>query len=176
MNIRELFHKHNTELRKLNRNLGLKTASFVYTVTNDDRLYGKVEIYDYKHLEDKALNADFFNKVLFIYPDNLSNQSSSVWDLIQEMLTTLKKFLLDLREQISKALDYKYYVNLKCDFDEMKIKVFLEHKEEGNTFSISTINIAQSMFDYTFYHRDMENTMKTIIEVLSKLSEVLKED
>jgi hypothetical protein len=32
------------------------------------------------------------------------------------------------------------------------------------------------MFDYTFYHRDMENTMKTIIEVLSKLSEVLKED
>ena len=115
----------------------------------------------------------FFNKVLFIYPDK---QFSDVCDLIQEFLLTLKKFLLNLREQISKALDYKYHINLKCDFEDMKVRIFVEHKEEGNTFSISTINIAQSMFDYTFYHRDMENTMKTIIEVLSKLSEVLKED
>lgn len=173
MNIRELFHKYNTELRKLNRNIGLKTTSFVYTIADDNRLYGKIKVYDYKHPDDKAFTADFFNKVLFIYPDK---QFSDVCDLIQEFLLTLKKFLLNLREQISKALDYKYHINLKCDFENMKVRIFVEHKEEGNTFSISTINIAQSMFDYTFYHRDMENTMKTIIEVLSKLSEVLKED
>lgn len=173
MNIQELFHKYNTELRKLNRNIGLKTTSFVYTITDDNRLYGKIKVYDYKHSDDKAFTADFFNKVLLIYPDK---QFSDVCDLIQEFLLTLKKFLLDLREQISKALDYKYHINLKCNFEDMKVRIFVEHKEEGNTFSISTINIAQSMFDYTFYHRDMENTMKTIIEVLSKLSEVLKED
>lgn len=173
MNIQELFHKYNTELRKLNRNVGLKTTSFVYTIADDNRLYGKIKVYDYKHPDDKAFTADFFNKVLVIYPDK---QFSDVCDLIQEFLLTLKKFLLDLREQISKALDYKYNINLKCDFEDMKVRIFAEHKEEGNTFSISTINIAQSMFDYTFYHRDMENTMKTIIEVLSKLSEVLKED
>lgn len=173
MDLRELFHKYNTELRKLNRDLGLKTTSFVYTIADDNRLYGKIKVYDYKHPDDKAFTADFFNKVLFIYPDK---QFSDVCDLIQEFLLTLKKFLLNLREQISKALDYKYHINLKCDFEDMKVRIFVEHKEEGNTFSISTINIAQSMFDYTFYHRDMENTMKTIIEVLSKLSEVLKED
>ena len=176
MNIRKLFHKCNTELRKLNLDFGLTTTSFVYTVTDDDRLYGEIEIQNYNHMNDRAFDADFFNKVVFIYPDNLINQFSNVYDLIEEFLLTLKKFLLDLREQISKALDYKYNINLKCDFEDMKVKVFIEHKEEGNTFSISTINIAQSMFAYTFYHRDMENPIKTIIEVLSKLSEVVKED
>lgn len=173
MDLRELFHKYNTELRKLNRDLGLKTASFVYTIIDDNRLYGKIGVYNYKHPDDKAFTADFFNKVLFIYPDK---QFSDICDLIQEFLLTLKKFLLNLREQISKALDYKYYINLKCDFDDMKVKILIEPKEKWNTISISTINITQSMFDYTFYHRDMENPIKTIIEVLSKLSEVVKED
>ena len=58
----------------------------------------------------------------------------------------------------------------------MKVKILIEPKEKWNTISISTINITQSMFDYTFYHRDMENPIKTIIEILSKLSEVVKED
>ena len=60
MNIRELFHKYNTKLRKLNRNIGLKTTSFVYTIADDNRLYGKIKVYDYKHPDDKAFTADFF--------------------------------------------------------------------------------------------------------------------
>lgn len=176
MDLRELFHKYNTELRKLNKYFDLKHASFVYTVTNDDRLYGEIEIQDYNHMDDRAFDADFFNKVLFIYPDNLNSQARSLYDLIQEFLLTLKKYLLNLREQISKALDYKYYINLKCNFEDMKVKILIEPKEKWNTISISTINITQSMFDYTFYHRDMENPIKTIIEILPKLSEVVKED
>ena len=95
MDLRELFHKYNTELRKLNRDLGLKTASFVYTIVDDNRLYGKIGVYNYKHPDDKAFTADFFNKVLFIYPDK---QFSDICDLIQEFLLTLKKFLLNLQE------------------------------------------------------------------------------
>lgn len=176
MDLPALFHKYKTDLCKLNKNFYLNDNSFVYTTTEDNRLYGKVAIYDYEYKGNEAFDTNFFNSVLFIYPDNIINQFSAIYDLTQDFLITLRKFLFDLQKQISKVLNYVYAVTLEYHFIANRVKILLKPINRGNIVNVSIIHNTQSIFDYNVYHTDMENHLKILPVVLSKLSEVIKED